>query len=72
MTGPEDPDQSYELVDMWVKVVEYLTPGEEEWQGWLKVGLSALNYFWFNVSAGVDVAGMFEEAMDEGEDVFTG
>ncbi|RDL37173.1 uncharacterized protein BP5553_04606 [Venustampulla echinocandica] len=44
--GPEDPSQGDKLEPIWVKVAEYLAPGEEEWQGWLKVGLTALNYFW--------------------------
>ncbi|KFX92936.1 hypothetical protein V490_05083 [Pseudogymnoascus sp. VKM F-3557] len=66
--GPEDPDQSYELESVWVKVVEYLAPGEQEWQGWLKVGLNALYYFWFNVFAGEEVGSMFEATMDQGED----
>ncbi|KFY01210.1 hypothetical protein O988_02861 [Pseudogymnoascus sp. VKM F-3808] len=70
--GPEDPDQSYGLESVWVKVVEYLAPGEQEWQGWLEVGLNALYYFWFNVFAGEEVESMFEATMDQGEDVFTG
>ncbi|OBT50514.1 hypothetical protein VE04_08766 [Pseudogymnoascus sp. 24MN13] len=70
--GPEDPNQSHEFEDVWVKVVEYLAPGEQEWQGWLKVGLNALNYFWFNVFAGEDVESMFEASKFDGADVFTG
>jgi hypothetical protein len=70
--GPEDPNQSHELEDVWVKVVEYLAPGEQEWQGWLKVGLNALNYFWFNVFGDEEVEDMFEAAKSEGVDVFTG
>ncbi|KAH8807239.1 hypothetical protein F5884DRAFT_788812 [Xylogone sp. PMI_703] len=71
--GPEDPGQDFELGGVWVKVVEYLAPGEAEWQGWLKVGLNALYYFWFNVSAGEEVNSMFEAMMEDDEgDVFTG
>lgn len=35
----DDPSQEHEPEDVWVKVIEYLCPGEEEWQGCLKVAL---------------------------------
>ncbi|OBT96666.1 hypothetical protein VE01_04211 [Pseudogymnoascus verrucosus] len=70
--GPEDPNQSYGLESVWVRVVEYLAPGEQEWQGWLKVGLDALYFLWFEVFAGEEVESMFEVMTAEGEDVFTG
>ncbi|KAH8815523.1 hypothetical protein F5884DRAFT_747062 [Xylogone sp. PMI_703] len=71
MAGPDDPSLNSELDTVWVKMVEYSAPGEEKWQGWLKVGLNALYYFWSNVSGGEEVRGMFE-FMEERSDVFTG
>ncbi|RFU27622.1 hypothetical protein B7463_g8705, partial [Scytalidium lignicola] len=68
----EDLSQNTELDTVWVKMVEYSASGEEKWQGWLKVGLSALYYFWFNVSGGDEVCDMFESAVEEGSDVYTG
>ncbi|KAL3421766.1 hypothetical protein PVAG01_05922 [Phlyctema vagabunda] len=70
--APEDPSQDYDLEAVWVKVVEYLAPEESEWPGWLKVALSALNYFWFNIFAGEEVEDMYEAAVEEGSDVFSG
>lgn len=72
VAGPEDLYQSYELEAVWVKVVEYFSPGEEEWQGWLKVGVNALYFFWFEIFASEEVESMFEVMIAEGEDVFTG
>ena len=70
--GPEDPNQSYQLESLWVRVVAYFSPGEQEWQGWLKVGLDALYFFWFEVFAGEEIESIFEVMTEEGEDVFTG
>lgn len=71
-SGPEDPGQDFALEAVFVKVVEYLAPGECEWQAWLKVGLTALNFFWFNVSAGDECEDMFSIAEQEEIDVYTG
>jgi hypothetical protein len=70
--APEDPSEDHELEDAWVKVVGYLSPREEEWQAWSKVGLDALNYFWCNVSAGDEVINMVAEMEFDGENMFTG
>ncbi|KFY59938.1 hypothetical protein V496_05479 [Pseudogymnoascus sp. VKM F-4515 (FW-2607)] len=72
VAGPEDPNQSHELESVWVRVVAYFSPGQQEWQGWLKVGLNALYFFWFEVFAGEDLESMFEVMTWGGEDVFTG
>ncbi|EPE31215.1 hypothetical protein GLAREA_04182 [Glarea lozoyensis ATCC 20868] len=70
--APEDPNEDYELDSVWVKVVEYLAPGECEWQAWLKVGLNAIENFWFNVFANEEAEDMFTAMMEDGEKAWTG
>ncbi|KAH6722926.1 hypothetical protein BKA61DRAFT_585525 [Leptodontidium sp. MPI-SDFR-AT-0119] len=70
--APKDPSEDHELDSVWVKAVECLAPGESEWQAWLKVGLNAIEYFWFNVFAGEEIEDMFTAMMEDGEEAFTG
>lgn len=70
--APEDPSEDHELDAVWVKVVEYLAPGDSEWQAWLKVGLNAIEYFWFNVFAGDEIEDMFTVVMEDGKEAYTG
>lgn len=70
--APTDPNEDHQIENAWVKVVEYLAPGEERWQGWLKVAVEGLYGFWFAVYGDEDVGGMFESMVDDGQDVYIG
>jgi hypothetical protein len=70
--APEDPSQPYELKSVWVKVVEYCDPTEEEWQAWFKAGLGALYCLWFNHLAGEKAEYMYDDAVEFGGHVYLG